>query len=140
MKKILTLFCLTLLVSGCSWNSQDNKQDNAQTPAFKTSEASLAQCLADKGVMAYGTSWCSHCQAQKEAFGEEAQKIIPFVDCETQQATCQKEGIQGYPTWKFSNGDKLPGKRDLKELAEKAGCEYTPSQSEAEARSQMYFQ
>jgi hypothetical protein len=129
MKKVLALSCLTILLSGCFGGTEEENSNNgsSETPKFESAEANLAQCLADKGVKMYGTTWCSHCNAQKEDFGAEAKGVLPFIDCEKEQATCQKAGIQGYPTWKFSDGSKLPGRQDLTKLAKKTACEYTPT-------------
>ena len=29
----------------------------------------------------YGAFWCSHCHEQKEAFGSQAMKDFPYVEC-----------------------------------------------------------
>ena len=87
----------------------------------------LAQCLSDKGVKLYGAKWCSHCQKQKQAFGEAA-SIIDYVDCAIpgdprgQIEECQRVGITSYPTWHFSLGHRETGELSFKELANNAGC------------------
>ena len=44
---------------------------NANTPtgAATKDPAALAKCLTSKDVKMYGTSWCPHCNNQKEMFG-----------------------------------------------------------------------
>lgn len=66
---------------------------------------SFAKCLTDKGVKMYGAYWCSHCQNQKKAFGDSF-KYINYIECadpniKGQLEVCQKEKIEGYPTWEF---------------------------------------
>ncbi len=88
----------------------------------------LAQCLTEKGVKFYGASWCSHCQDQKDLFGEAAKKL-PYVECAVgnQQAkACTDAGIEGYPTWKNSAGEKKSGVFEFDELAKFSGCTYNP--------------
>jgi thiol-disulfide isomerase/thioredoxin len=65
----------------------------------------LAMHLKNVGAKFYGAFWCTHCQAQKKAFGSSA-KLLPYVECSTadgsaQLQICKDEKITGYPTWKF---------------------------------------
>jgi Zn ribbon nucleic-acid-binding protein len=84
----------------------------------------LAECLTQKGVKMYGAYWCPHCQKQKKIFGKAFSKV-DYVECavpgnpQQQVPACQDAGITGYPTWVFASGDQ-----PLKDLAEKAGCEF----------------
>jgi uncharacterized membrane protein len=85
-------------------------------------EIALAQHLADTGAVFYGAWWCSHCQDQKQLFGQEAAKMMPYIECSTpdgqgQTPQCQEAGITGYPTWEI-NGERLAGTRSLEELAQ----------------------
>ena len=41
----------------------------------------LARRLKAAGAKMYGAFWCSHCFEQKEAFGREAMKDFPYVEC-----------------------------------------------------------
>ena len=41
----------------------------------------LAARLREAGAKMYGAFWCSHCQEQKQAFGAEAQRDLPYVEC-----------------------------------------------------------
>lgn len=81
----------------------------------------FAQCLAEKGAKMYGTEWCSHCNEQKEKFGE-AFRFIDFIDCDANKDICNAEDIAGYPTWKI-NGQSFPGTKSLEQLSELTGCE-----------------
>lgn len=98
--------------------------------SFKSPEAgqhdNLAKCLAAKNVKMYGAYWCSHCQAQKKAFGSSWQ-YVKYIECSLpggkgQTQECDKAGIEGYPTWEFGNGERLSGEISLEQLGEKGGC------------------
>lgn len=41
----------------------------------------LAKRLKDAGAKMYGAFWCSHCHEQKEAFGSQAMRDFPYVEC-----------------------------------------------------------
>jgi hypothetical protein len=61
---------------------------------------------------------------QKKKFGE-AQKLIPYVECDPKGANpqpelCIQKGVKGYPTWEI-NGKILSGERSLDELADASG-------------------
>jgi len=87
---------------------------------------SFARCLSEQGIKMYGAAWCSHCQAQKAAFGSGWQ-YVNYVECSTQsdqpQANvCSQAGIEGYPTWIFGDGTKLAGELTFEQLSQKSGC------------------
>lgn len=85
----------------------------------------FAQCLAQQGTKMYGAWWCPHCQNQKELFGKSF-NYVHYVECSnasrTMNQTCQDAGIEGYPTWEFSDGTRLGGEQSLEELSQKTGC------------------
>lgn len=86
----------------------------------------LAKCLTASGAKMYGAYWCSHCQNQKAMFGDSFQ-YISYVECDAKgengnPTACQAAGIEGYPTWVFGNGEKVPGEMSFEELAQKTGC------------------
>jgi len=95
----------------------------AQPKPMSPEVEKLSLCLKEKGAKMYGAYWCSHCQKQKAEFGE-AFKNILYVECTEKQDECTAAGIEGYPTWVFSDGSKLSGEQDLKVLADKAGCPF----------------
>lgn len=80
----------------------------------------LAKWLARQQITMYGASWCSHCAAQKAAFGEDWARV-PYVECTEQTNLCLAKGIEAYPTWMKADGSKLEGEHSLEELATWAG-------------------
>lgn len=88
---------------------------------------SFAKCITNSGAKLYGANWCGHCQEQKESFGDNWQ-YIDYTECSTnfgQLEICEKEGIVGYPTWIFSNGQRVSGFISLERLARITGCSLT---------------
>ncbi|MFA6386835.1 MAG: peptidoglycan-binding protein [Candidatus Paceibacterota bacterium] len=86
----------------------------------------FAQCLSSKGLVLYGTSWCSHCNSQKARFGDSF-KYVSYVECSNsvnsnQIKKCAEEDIHGYPTWININGTKYEGEQSLEKLSQISGC------------------
>jgi len=87
----------------------------------------FAQCLGDEGLTFYGAFWCPACQDQKKLFGR-SEKELPYVECSTPDGRamiqeCQDLGIEAYPTWEFTGGERETGVLSLSTLAERSGCE-----------------
>ncbi len=80
----------------------------------------LAKCLTEKKAVMYGTEWCPHCQAQKQAFGKAWQYVL-YVDCDRDRLQCDINEVDGYPTWKIGNMT-LEGEQTMQALAQAAGC------------------
>ncbi|MEK7125112.1 MAG: thioredoxin domain-containing protein [Patescibacteria group bacterium] len=91
------------------------------------STTALAQCLVGRGAIMYGAQWCSHCQNQKNMFGD-AFSLMQYVECTQDPAVCLAAGVQGYPTWIFPDGRRLEGKQSLESLAQAGGCPMPVSQ------------
>lgn len=90
---------------------------------------SFAQCLVEKGAKMYGAWWCPHCQEQKKEFGKSWKILVEggsYIECSTAQKTitelCEKEKIDGYPTWRFADGSEIGGKMAFASLEQKTGC------------------
>lgn len=86
----------------------------------------FAKCLTEKGVKMYGAFWCEHCQKMKAEF-DDSWKYINYIECSTpdgnsQTQECKQAGIQGYPTWEFSDGTRVSGEITFEELALRSGC------------------
>lgn len=100
---------------------------NSETPGGGSAKEQLAACLTNQEITLYGLPTCSHCQEQKELFGE-AFEHVDYVDCSEEETLCQNKGVSLVPTWEIE-GEMIEGKKTLEELAELSGCEYPPSQS-----------
>ncbi|MEM9947240.1 MAG: vitamin K epoxide reductase family protein [Cyanobacteria bacterium P01_D01_bin.36] len=92
-------------------------------------EVALAKHLTDIGATMYGLYWCPHCFDQKQLFGKDAYRQMPYVECDpggykSQTAVCQAalpEGT-GFPTWEI-NGEFVSGTQSLQALAAASGYE-----------------
>jgi len=82
----------------------------------------LAKCLTEKGVVMYGSAYCSHCSAQKSEFGN-AFEFVTYVECTEEQSKCLEAGAQYVPMWKINNQNYF-GAKNLSELSRLSGCEF----------------
>ena len=74
----------------------------------------------------YGAFWCPHCAEQKELFGSSFQ-YAPYIECGIQGShginqVCTDAGIKRFPTWVFTDGERVEGKKSLEYLSDKTGC------------------
>ncbi|KAJ0097406.1 hypothetical protein Patl1_29195 [Pistacia atlantica] len=89
---------------------------------------SLAKHLKAIGAKIYGAFWCSHCLEQKQMFGQDAAKLLDYVECfpdgyrkGTKMAkACVDAKIEGFPMWVI-NGQVLSGEQELSALADASG-------------------
>ena len=91
-----------------------------------TDYSEFAQCLTDQEVVMYGAFWCPHCADQKEMFGD-AFDNITYIECdpkgeEANPELCLVKGIEGYPTWIRSDGERVSGTQTMEELAKFSTC------------------
>lgn len=80
----------------------------------------FAQYLTGEGISMAGTDWCGHCKDQKELFGSSFQ-YVDFHDCDNEPGWCSEQGVEGYPTWVFSDGSLYPRTRSIEQLKELSG-------------------
>lgn len=140
MKRIFSYFILGLILFGgfslsaCGTPSPSTNNTNTNTPVdntptnsmvIETGWTGLAKALTAAGAKMYGAYWCSHCQDQKEEFGD-AFRYVTYVECApdknnpyTQSAACKAANIEGYPTWVFADGTRVESVMSFNELAAK---------------------
>ncbi len=86
-------------------------------PSTPEQEALAAQ-LSRQGAKFYGAWWCPACFQQKNLFGKEGSRQLPYVECDKNEADrdrCTAAKIQAYPTWVLK-GQRLEGVQRLDEL------------------------
>lgn len=81
----------------------------------------FAKCLADKGIVMYGTRTCSWCQKQKDDLGSSFE-YVNYVECTVETQKCLDEKISATPTWVFPDSERIEGYLTLEELSAKSGC------------------
>jgi glutaredoxin len=98
------------------------------TPALATDLAEFGRCLASKGAVFYGASWCPHCESQKRSLGE-GMSSVRYIECApdgsrtSTASACTSAGVSSYPTWVFADGSRASGSQSLAQLAARTGCE-----------------
>lgn len=112
MKKIniaivLVLMSSLVILSGCT------EEADPDLDVF-------AQYLTGQGISMGGTDWCPHCKDQKELFGSSFQ-YIDYHNCDNEPGWCNERGIEGYPTWVFSDGSLYPGTQSIERLKALSG-------------------
>ena len=89
-------------------------------------EMQLAQHLSTTDARMFGAWWCPHCHDQKQLFGQEAAKNIPYIECaedgqNPEVRLCRSTpGVEGFPTWVI-DGEYLVGAQPLDRLADASG-------------------
>ncbi|MEO0539648.1 MAG: vitamin K epoxide reductase family protein [Cyanobacteria bacterium P01_A01_bin.105] len=89
-------------------------------------ELGLARHLTETDAKMYGAYWCPHCYDQKQLFGKDAAKEIPYIECapdgrNSQTALCQSvPEVTGFPTWDVG-GQFFAGSQSLETLSEASG-------------------
>ena len=79
-------------------------------------------CLGTKGVKVYGANWCGWTKKWVvETLGGFDTASAIYIECTEEQATCDSEGVQGYPTTKI-NGVVYSGDRTIQAIAQETGC------------------
>lgn len=123
---VATIGMYSVSINGPSATASDGNAGPAVTNTSGTAEVALAKHLDAVGAKMYGAYWCPHCFDQKQLFGQEAKKYMPYVECaedgaDSQTALCRSiPEITGFPTWEV-NGEFLPGTQTLSTLAEASG-------------------
>ena len=86
-------------------------------------QLALVEHLRRQGVVFYGAWWCPACFKQKNLFGEQAGRQLPYMECEKtdqQRERCARAGIEAYPTWVMGS-QRLEGVQTLERLGQWSG-------------------
>jgi len=99
-------------------------------PHLQENHDNLAKCLTNNGAVMYSSYLCSHCQDQKELFGDSL-KFIAEIECHpdgpnSQYQLCIEKNITATPTWVIErNGQEIKrnvGLMSLEELSSWGEC------------------
>ncbi|MCP9850876.1 hypothetical protein KBY88_13825 [Cyanobium sp. Morenito 9A2] len=85
------------------------------TPA----QIALAEHLRLKGAIFYGAWWCTHCFHQKNLFGTEGARKLPYLECDKDdngRQKCVAAKIKAFPTW-VMGGERREGVQTLAQLS-----------------------
>jgi len=129
-KNIAIAGVIILVIAAAVFINANEKQKKNAAAVIGSVESgqydAFAKCLTEKGIKIFGASWCPHCQDQKKMFGDSV-KYINYVECAIpgsikQADACSAEGISGYPTWKYADGQKEAKVKTLQQLSDISGC------------------
>lgn len=81
------------------------------------------QCLADEGVVIYGSKTCPACSDLAESFGGYEAISSIYVECSEERERCAKEAETGYVPEIRIGGELYEGPGTPRNLAEETGCE-----------------
>ena len=122
---VATVGMYSISINGPAANAAGNTGP-AITTTSGTAEVALAKHLQAVDAKMYGAHWCPHCFDQKQLFGQEAKKYMPYIECaedgaNSQTALCRSvPEVTGFPTWEV-NGQFLAGTQTLETLASASG-------------------
>ena len=80
------------------------------------------QCLAENGVVIYGSEWCPACNSLVETLGGSEKVNLFYVECTIEQERCEKEKLTEYVPEIQVYGEVYQSSRTLESLAEITGC------------------
>jgi len=126
-------FVAVIGLGGCATKQNQTALNNSiEGPVVTDAKwVGLAKALTTAGAKFYGAYWCSHCNEQKELFGDAVQ-YAPYVECAPnkndpyeQSSACKVAKIEGYPTWVFADGSRVESVMSFEALARKIGYQAT---------------
>lgn len=141
MKKYYLYGGIVIVIIAAIFLIQNGSAGDVSNKAPSEDYSEFAQCITNSGALFYGAYWCSHCQDQKEMFGDAAD-ALPYVECSlpgnansvTQE--CKDAGITGYPTWVFADNSRASGTLSFQALSDATGCSLTGNNSDANTNTE----
>jgi len=111
-------------------------QPPAVTERSSPEQIALATHLKESGAKFFGAYWCRYCNKQRQMFGAEALRQLPYIECDADGYEAAGDGrcnaITGYPTWEI-NGKLYGGYKTLGALAQLSGFQAKPLAPESGA-------
>ncbi len=105
-------------------NNNIGEEDNDIESEEEGEISSLVDCLADNGVLIYGSRTCPACANLAQGFGgyEAIEKI--YVECSEDYDRCGEDKKTGFVPEIQINAELYEGGRSPKDLALAANCEF----------------
>ncbi len=104
-------------------NNPPTETSNNTTPLAYAEEKTFIECLADAGMVVYGSATCPACGQFAQSLGG-YDKIAPiYVECTIEGEKCMKGMQTNYVPEIQINGAVYEGSRSPAVLAEITGCE-----------------
>lgn len=99
-------------------------------------QIALADYLRKKGAVFYGAWWCPHCFHQKNLFGIEGARKLPYVECDKDdqgRKICTEAKVRAFPTWILGK-ERREGMLTLEQLSAWSGFQGSPNQGKGTPR------
>ena len=124
MRRALSMLSLSGLLLGAAplMPARAGNLGDAVEPS-SPAQIQLAKDLKQAGAIFYGAWWCTHCFYQKNLFGTEGGRELPYIECASDEAgkeRCQQAGVRAFPTWVMGEKRK-EGVMTLEQLRAWAG-------------------
>ena len=120
---VVFIFLLIMIFDGNDNNDTDNSDGNNSINNSNNTMKEFNQCLADNGVVIYGSQWCSACKNLVSLLGGYDAVEPVYVECTKEQQRCQNEAKSGYVPEIHINGELYKGSRTLDAFSEITGCQ-----------------
>lgn len=121
---VVFIFLLIMIFdNGNDNNDTNNSNRNNSIDNPNNSMIEFNQCLADNGVVIYGSVWCSACKNLVSTLGGYDAVEPVYVECTQEEQRCQNEAKSGYVPEIQINGEQYEGSRTLESFSEITGCQ-----------------
>ena len=119
---LLSIVLIGLVITGFSLFLMGDRSSTGDVIKNPESLKTFNACLADSGMVIYGTDSCPYCRQLVELLGGYELVDLFYVDCVKEQNRCLDEmhGI-GVPEIQI-NGEMFMGKRTLESFSQLTGC------------------
>lgn len=119
---LVTILFLTIFVSAVVVGFGRNNENSENQKKENSVVSNLVSCLAEAGMVIYGSRTCPACAALADSFGgyEKIEEI--YVECTEEQERCGLEMQTNYVPEIQIKGEVYNGPRDPDSLAEVTNC------------------
>ncbi len=107
-------------------NQKEEDQQKEEEVEYQINErdkVSFIDCLADAGVVIYGSNTCPACAKLSEEYGGYEKMGPIYVECSEEWERCSKEMLVGYVPAVQINGKLFNGWGSPENLAKETGCD-----------------
>ena len=119
---LIIVLSLFLLLDNSDKNDNSNDYNNSNNNNKTDPYWEFNQCLADNGVIIYGTGWCPACRQLVESLGGYENISPVYVDCMDEKERCDNEKKTGYIPEIQIEGKLYESSRSLESLSQLTGC------------------
>jgi thiol-disulfide isomerase/thioredoxin len=123
-KILFVLSVFFLFTIGCNNGNviNNNNTNNNNNGNNINSMLEFNECLAEKGIVIYGSEWCPACQSLVETLGGYDKVKSVYVECNTNPQRCANEAKTEYiPEIQF-NGEVYKGQKTIQALSSLTNC------------------